>query len=849
MRVDKYALDNTARMEKRFGSSARDGLPLDEVAKRQKVLGKNQILPRNNNLIFSFLGEIIRKGTLPLMILSLVIFLVVSPASAAFCGCLSLLYLIALFFLFSYRARERRALEKTLLPSVKVVRGGKRVTVSPEDLVPGDLLLLKAGDVLYCYAHLISEEPIEVSCSRDKRIKILQKYGGACFDTTEESHNFLAAGDRINKGEATAFVTEYADRDGEGDLPADTVSAQNSIGRVASRVGILLVMLLLLAAFFYAKKHGDASFFYDALGVSAILLAISPVSFISLFCDVIFFAENRHLLRTDRSFLTGLRTAEKLCEVDSFVLSTRSVYRTARVNVRYFEMASGKRFLHNTPGTVSELSLVCAAVREIHGKQATGPIEKNLLSYCKKHLGRADKLCLQSPPTRKDEFSLASFVNQTTGRAFSLLTGDAEQLIESATYVSEEGRTRLLDAKTKSAMLAAVRKNKADGFLMLAYAETQVRALDNVFPSSFPDLKLLGTFVLSEVPDAKISGTLRRLEEEGKKVFLIHDGDDPSWIMREIGSLSHASVIDGGSPSFRDEIQIFTVDPDISFCIGVRLTAAQKAYLVSALKEAGHRVAVTGGRLSDHQMMSHAYVGFVPLVDGKISAPPVVRATDAIYAKENVFYQINCAKKATSLLGAFGLIASYLCASFVIRVAVAALGYFFGVSLLSAFWYACLGGLLDLFAVWMLSRSRTSETHHIADTLEQTKRKSGSFFFGALSGAVVTGCLAVWMAMAPERFDFGANAFLFLSLLLLLNVGLWRFARTKGQTGILKFSALSVLLAAVFFLLGLFSGGAYGAIFAPAILFWALIPTTVMVAIGKGALYKSQRKNINIKGV
>ncbi len=849
MRVDKYALDNTARMEKRLSSSARDGLSLAEVAERQKALGKNQILPVNNNLICSFLKELLRKGTLPFMVISFVIFLLTSLTSAIFCGCLFLIYLIVLFLLFSYRARERHALEKTLLPPVKVIREGKKMTVSPEELVPGDLLLLKAGDVLYCYAHLISEEPVEVSCSRGKKTKTLQKQGGACFDTTEESHNFLAAGDRINRGEATAFVTEYADRDTEGDLAADTVNAQSFIGRVASRVGIFLVSLLLLAAFLYARRNGDATLFYDALAVSAVLLAISPISFILLFCDVIFFAENRHLLRTERSFLANLRTAESLCEVDSFVLSTRSVYRSARVNVRYFEMASGKRFLHNTPGTVSELALVCAAVREIHGKQATGPIEKNLLSYCKKHLGKADKLCLHAPPARKDAFSLASFTNQTTGRVFSLLTGDAEHLIEEAGYVSEEGRTRILDAKTKNDMLAAVRKKKADGFLLLAYAETQVRAVDGVFPSSFPDLKLLGTFVLSEVPDAKISGTLRQLEAEGKKVFLIHDGDDPSWLMHEIASLAHASVINGNSPSFKDEIQIYATDPDISFCIGVGLSAMQKGYLVSALKAAGHRVAATGRHLSDRQMLSQASVGFIPLIDGKIDAPHAVRSMDAIYAKENVFYQINCVKKATSLLGAFGLITSYLSASFIVRVTVAALGYFCGVSLLSAFWYACLGGALDLFAVWMLSRSRTSETHHIADSLAQTKRQSGSFFFGALGGAVVAGGLAVWMAMRPERFDFSANAFLFLSLLMLLNVGIWRFARTRGQTGILKFSALSVLLSVAFFLLGSFSGGTYGAIFAPAIFFWALIPTAAMIAIGKGVLYNSQRKNINIKGV
>ena len=846
MRIDKYAQENTVRMEKRLNTSSYDGLSHAEAAERRKNFGKNRILPCGKSCFLPFLAQIARTGSLPLMLVCVAVFLLTAPMTALFIGGLYLLYLVVLLLLSAYRNREKRALDEALLPPVKIVREGKTISVSPEMLVQGDLLVLKEGDVLQCYAHLITESPIKVFCRRGTEKKLLVKQGGACFDTAEESYNFLMPGDIIREGEARAFVTEYADPASEEELVSDTVSAQGAVCRMASRVTLILVMLMLLAAFLYSRRSEQIHLLYHAITVSAVLLAFSPMDFIVLFCDVIFLAENRRLLRAEQAFLADLTVAERLSEVDSFVLSTRSVYRSARFSVRYFETGNGKRFSYHTSGGAPEVSLVCSAINEIHKKEAFGPEERNLRSYCKKHAKNVDGLRLHTVTSNRNGLSLASFTNQTTGRAFSLLGGDAEWLIREASYISEAGRTRILDAKTKETMLAAVRKKKANGYHLVAYAETQVRAVERSFPSSFPDMKLLGMFVLSEVPDAKISGTLRTLAAEGKKVFLLHDGDDPSWIKQEISLLDHASVIDGGSPAFAEEIGIYATDPDISFCIGVHFSASQQAQLVHALNKAGHRVAAAGSELFDHRMLCAASVGFIPLDEGKVKVSPIMRISGAIYAKEHISSQVGCVRKATGLLGAFGLTTSYLCAALISRVAVAALGFFFGVSLLSAFWYACLGSFLDLAAVWILSHSRTKENHHIDDTLKRVKEQSGSFFISALCGAMVTGAMSLLIAHFPARFGFDANAFLFSSLILMLNVGLWHFAREKKQTALFKFSLLSLLPTLAFFFLGVISEGAYGASFTPAVFFWALIPVIVMIAVGRCILYMIQRKNINM---
>lgn len=842
MRNDKYAQENTARMEKRLLTSAQDGLSCTEVEKRQKMFGKNKILPQNKAPFRSFSLQMIRNGSLPLLLVALAVLWVLSPLSALFVGGLYVLYFFVLFALSSFRARESTALGNALMPKVRVIREGRMRLVSPEELVVGDLLSLQEGDILYCYAHLLSEQRIKVFCRRGKESHIVEKYGGACFNTAGESHNFLVPGDVIRGGSATAFVTEQADVSQEESFQSDTVKAQGAVCRMASRFSILAVLLLLLAAFLYSVKAKDGTLLYHALAASAVLLAFAPTDFIELFCDVIFLKENRHLLRTQQAFLAELTVAERLCEVDSFVLSTRSLYRSSRFSVRYFEAGNGKRYTRGSRASCPELSLVCSAVQAIHQMDSSGLMEKNLLSYCRAHSGEADKLKLHSV-TAVGGCSLAFFTNLRSGKSFSVIGGDAERLVEEAAFVSEEGRTRVLDARTKSALLADIRKKKADGYHLLGYAETQKKAIEGELTGAFPDMRLLGIFVIAEVPDIKISGTLCSLASEGKKVFFLHDGDDPSWVKEEIPLLKQVAILDGASVNFADEIRIFATEPDLAFCIGVHLSPLQQAQLVHALTDAGRRVAAAGRELSDHRMLCAASVGIVPLPDGKREVSPIVRAGGAVCAKENLTSQVACVKKATRLPGAFGVTTSYLCASLICRVAVAAFGFFFGISLLSSFWYACLGTLLDLMAVWILSHSRVRETHHIGDLLRQAKEKSVSFFIGALCGALVAGGLSLVMALLPNRFDMGANAFLFVSLLLMLNVGLWSLVKEKGQTAIFAFSLLSAFLVFAFFLLHLVGDGRYGAPFTPVVFFWALIPTAVMVGVGQAISYVLNKQN------
>ncbi len=835
MRKDRFASENLIRMEKRLQTSSVNGLSECDVAERQKQFGKNEVLPKKKKVFWQLLERLFSSGSLPLAVLCLAVAGCFSWLTAVWLGASYLVYASVVLLLLVYRNREGATLAKKLLPFVRVVRDGKVRTLSPEDLVIGDLLLLQAGDILYTYAHVISDAPIKVIGERGGEKKLLVKHGEACFDTHEESNNFLAPGDVVREGEASAFVTEYTDRSFGADISSGTTSAQASLCRVATRAALVLVLLLLGTTVIRVATGASHMLLWKALSVSAVLLSISPALFIELICDVIFLSANKSIYREEEAFLADLSAAERLSEVDTFVLSTQSVCRSSRYVVKNFITGTGKRFAPKGKATPFELQEVSAALLKIHEREPFGVEERGVVSYCAKHQGDLMNLTLRSILSEKG-YSLASFKDIKGGRIFSLLGGDPEWLVREAAYVSVEGKVRAIDSKTKEILLTQIKKYRVGGYHLVGYAETQTKAVPNDVAPVFFDMCLLGVLVFAEVPDAKISGTLKALEAEGKKVFFMHEGEDPSWIKKEVSLLKNVPVVDGNSPSFAEEIETYVKNPDIPFCIGVHFSPLQKSHVVHLLETAGHKVAVAGKGFDDHRMLCAAGVGFVPLPEKRGGVSPIVYAGGTIHAKEHIYSQVASVKKAIRLLGAFGVTTAYLCASLVCRATVATVGFLFGIPLLSAEWFALFATVLDFLAVILLSRCRTSETHHFRDTLAKAREQSGSFFIGAFVGALFAGGISVWVAVAPARFGFSPDAFLLVAFLLLLNVGLWRFSYTKGLTAIWTYSALSVLLVVLYFLTGHLSSGVYGAPFVPVLFFWALIPVGITIFVGTGIM-------------
>ncbi|MEZ4313021.1 MAG: cation-transporting P-type ATPase [Polyangiaceae bacterium] len=152
----------------RVAVSSVDGLSDEEAAKRLEKHGKNKLPePAKKSALLRILDQFANPLVLTLLAAAVIAVVVAFTTEAAKLGYLArfgdataiLLIVILNAFLGYYQERRAEAaldaLQKLSAPSARVRRGGKLVMLSAEDVVPGDLLEIEAGDAVAADARLV----------------------------------------------------------------------------------------------------------------------------------------------------------------------------------------------------------------------------------------------------------------------------------------------------------------------------------------------------------------------------------------------------------------------------------------------------------------------------------------------------------------------------------------------------------------------------------------------------------------------------------------------------------------------------------------------------------------------
>ena len=828
MKREEYAYQNTARMEKILSTSATSGLTAAEAKSRLQRYGKNPVTPKRLPAILLFLKTVVEGGSLPLYLLALCLAAPHLGRAVLFPTVLYAAFLLVYGIFFVIREKRLYAHELSTLPYVRVLRDGKETRVLPTELVVGDLLLLEGGDILFAHAHVTTDAEMEVFCVRGEEKGYYIKHGGDCFDDTREPFNRLCPGDVIRSGAGRAFVTEHGEPD-DLSTTAEAMTLKNHGDMCASVTRITFVLALALFAFGFFRTcfTADYAFLGECLLLSAVLIATASTSFYAVLFDLLFLSKNKILLKREGGAFVAVTDMEDAADVDAFVLSTRSLFLSARYVARYFEASSGRRVTEKADAT-AELTTIADALFAVRERTALSMKEEAILGFSARYASAEREIELYAKAT--DEWCThASYRTLHDKRTFSLVWGDAERLIPGLLYATEDGRTRLFDAKQREALADGVANLKREGYHICLFAETQTRGARAGVPQAYADLRLLGFFAMRKCSDAQALRTVEELKGASQKAFFIHDGDSAEWLGGEIPALAGVPVIDGTRESFREELARFASDAAIPLCVGVHLSSLQKAQVVSALTSAGRRVAAAGTSFADHRMMCAATVSITTGDDEDACTSPVVKRTAGVYAKEHVTTQVETVRRASRMLSNFGVFTAALSASLIARTVIVLLGAIFGNTFLSSGWYTLLGIFLDILAILCFARAESDQPYEGIDGLMKENERNLGFFAGVLGGATLAALLATFVPAVAAS----SASFVFLTVILLLNVGLWYFCTAVRKSRLLPYSLASFAVLLVPYLLGWITDGRIGFSFAPAVLFWALFPIALLMLIGK----------------
>jgi len=307
---DKNDLKTLAMPElmKKLGATA-DGLTQAEAVRRQAQYGPNQLKEKKTNEYLKFLSYF--WGPIPWMIEAAVILSGVVRHWLDFFVILVLLCSNALvgFWEEHQAGNAIAALKARLAVLAKVKRDGKWVNPKASELVPGDVIRLRLGDIVPADARLLDGDSIQVdqSALTGESLPVTANAGGAVY-----------SGSIIRQGEIDAIVyatgtNTYFGKTAQLVQQAHTVSHfQKAVMKIGDYLIILavgLVALILIFALFRGDKVLTTLEFCLVLLVAAIPVAMPTVLSVTM-------AVGARLLAKKEAIVTRLSAIEELAGVD-----------------------------------------------------------------------------------------------------------------------------------------------------------------------------------------------------------------------------------------------------------------------------------------------------------------------------------------------------------------------------------------------------------------------------------------------------------------------------------------------------------------------------------------------------
>ena len=295
-------------VEKQLGSSP-DGLSQAEAQKRLTQYGPNEIEEKKTNPFLKFLTYF--WGPIPWMIEAAVILSGVVRHWLDFFIILLLLVSNAVvgFWEEHQAGNAIAALKAKLAIKAKVKRDGKWITPAARELVPGDVIRVRLGDIVPADARLLQGDPVEVDQSA---------LTGESLPATRKPDEAVFSGSIIRQGEIDAMVyatgeNTYFGKTAQLVQEAHTVShfqrAVLKIGDYLIILAVALVVLIVTVALFRGDPILSTLEFALVLLVAAIPVAMPTVLSVTM-------AVGARLLAKKEAIVTRLSAIEELAGVD-----------------------------------------------------------------------------------------------------------------------------------------------------------------------------------------------------------------------------------------------------------------------------------------------------------------------------------------------------------------------------------------------------------------------------------------------------------------------------------------------------------------------------------------------------
>ena len=650
--------------------SSAAGLTRSEAARRLQVFGRNGVdaAPRAPAW-WRLAGEFGSFFSLILWLAAGLAFFAAgrSPdAETAHVG-VAIVVVIVVSGLFSFwqesRVERTLAALRAMLPrQSQVVRDGRVALIDAEALVPGDIVLLAAGDTVPADCRLIEAFEVRVSnAALTGEAMPLQRDATASQAAEQEnSHNIVRAGTAMVSGRAKAVVfatgacTEFG-RIARMAQSADTETSplRRQITHLA-RVTALLAVAIGLAFFAIGWSIGIPSpkALVFAIGI---IVAMVPEGLLPTLTLALALATQRMARRG--VLIRYLPAVEALGSTTVICTDKTGTLTLGRMTVR--QMLLGDQVvtpdaLKRLPVRLAHFDPFFAAARMCHDlTEPPGPDRRALRGDAMEvalvemalqlRPGLAALPRLDELPFEAERMRLSTLHQGAQGSVL-YCKGAPESVLPLCRRRLTGAAEVALDADGLASIQRAQETMAARGLRLLALAYRPV-AEGTPRARLEEDLVFAGLVGLEDPPRPEVAPALRTCRQAGIKVIMV-TGDHPQTalaIARDIALVDAdlATVVTGAQLRMLSDsaLERMLDTPQLLFA---RMAAEQKLRIVQALKRKGEIVAVTGDGVNDAPALNSAHIGIAMGLSGTDVAK---EAADMVLLDDNFASIVNAVEE------------------------------------------------------------------------------------------------------------------------------------------------------------------------------------------------------------
>lgn len=482
-----------------------------------------------------------------------------------------------------------------------------------EELVVGDIIHLSAGDMVPADVRILEAKDLFISQSAmTGESDPVEKFAHSCEHTASvtDCSNLAFMGTNVISGAASAVVVAVGDDTLFGAIASSAASepVETNFTKGVNAVSWVLIrfMLVMIPIVFFVNgftKHDWAGAFLFAISV-AVGLTPEMLPMIVTTC----LAKGAVSMSRKKTIVKNLNSIQDFGAMDILCTDKTGTLTQDKVVLEYHMNVNGEddlrvlrhAYLNSYFQTGYKNLMDVAIIERTEEQEAADP----RLADLSQTYHKVDEIPFDFTRRR-----LSTVVEDRAGKRQMITKGAVEEMLGVCSFAEDDGTVQPLTDDVRTKILETVGRLNENGMRVIAIAQKSVdesRTAYSVQDES--GMVLMGYLAFLDPPKESAAAAIRTLKAHGVTTKILTGDNDrvTRCICKQVGLSVHRLLL-GEAIEAMSESELERAAPETD--VFAKLSPAQKARVVTALRNAGHTVGFMGDGINDAPAMKAADIG------------------------------------------------------------------------------------------------------------------------------------------------------------------------------------------------------------------------------------------------